>query len=359
VLRDALAVKAAYSALTLAIVMCLPLAGFTATTSLLCGLIAITQPTSDPLLWYLRGAGRLDAEAAIVVGDRIGTAAAACLLALSGWGLDAILASWLACNLLRVAVTAPLPIMRPLFRGEAIVSASAPAVSRSRLIAATIPLGGSLLLVSLFQRAGVLLMDTVGTPRDVALFGTSYKFTSTASLLATSLALAHFPELVRQLGAGRGGEAHRVVRTQMVTVTAVFAPLGLAGIVCGPLLGEAVFGPGLADAGVVLAALMPGLYISSINIATKFTLSALGRNWFDAAAAAAGLAAFIALFYAPLAASPCARAAIAWAVGELVIFALRRAAVQPTNAALAVPTRLVLAVTVTLSALAWARWQFS
>jgi O-antigen/teichoic acid export membrane protein len=358
VLRDALVIKAVYSALMLLVVACLPWEGFTAATSVLCALIAITQSSSDPMLWYLRGAARLDAEAVIVLANRIAAAATACVLALGGWGLDAILAAWLACNLLRVVAAAAMPIMRPLFasrRGGANAPASP---TLAALLAATIPLGGSLLLVSLFQRAGVLLMDSAGTARDVALFGTSYKFVSTASLLATSLALAHFPELVRRLAAGRTAEANRLLRSAILGITAIFAPLCVAGIACGQLLGEPILGAGLADAGMILAALMPGLYISSINIATKFTLTALDRNWFDASFAAAGLAAFCAMFYAPWPVSPCVRAAIAWTVGETLIFTLRREVVRRAAPGLRVQAGLVLGITAALAALASLRWQF-
>lgn len=358
VLRNSLAIKAVYSVLMLLVVACLPWEGFTAATSVLCALIAITQSSSDPMLWYLRGDARLDAEAAIVLTNRVAIAAAACVLALAGWGLNAILAAWLACNLLRIVAAAAMPIMRPLFAartGDAAVPASP---TLAVLVAATIPLGGSLLLVSLFQRAGVLLMDSAGTARDVALFGTSYKFVSTASLLATSLALAHFPELVRLLASGRTADANRVLRTEILGITAIFVPLCVAGIAFGPLLGESILGAGLADAGIILTALMPGLYISSINIATKFTLNALDRNWFDASFAAAGLAAFCVAFYFPWPISPCLRAAVGWTVGETLIFTLRREVVRRAAPGLRVLAGLVLGITAALVLLASLRWQF-
>lgn len=362
VLRSALAAKGLYSALMLAVLAVLPMNGIGLADILLCGLVAITQSSSDPTLWYLRGIARLDVEAVIVLANRIAAAAAACVLALAGYGVTAILIAWLVTNLVRIAVSVGLPATRPLFqRTSARVARPRQDDARrfSALLAITLPLGASLLLISLFQRAGVLLMDSAGTPLDVALFGTSYKFASTASLLATSIALAHFPELVRQIGAGRTDDANRILRHEVLGVTALFAPLCLAGIVAGPLLGEAILGAGLADAGRVLSVLMPGLFISSVNIATKFTLNALGRNWLDAAYALAGLAAFCVLFYAPICDSMCLRAAIAWTAGETLIFLLRGLAIRRGSSGLSVPAPLVLAVTAALSLAAIFVWQIS
>jgi O-antigen/teichoic acid export membrane protein len=320
----------------------------------LCGLVAITQASSDPALWYLRGVARLDIEAVIVLVNRVATAAAACGLALAGYGLTEILTAWLVCNVVRMGASMTLSATRPLLLSGAVDRA--PGVPFRQIIAITIPLGASLLLISLFQRAGVLLMDSAGTPLDVALFGTSYKFASTTSLLATSVALAHFPELVRHIDAGRPDDANRILKHEVLGVTAIFAPLCLAGAIVGPFLGEAVLGAGLGDAGRVLSVLMPGLYISSVNIATKFTLNALGRNWLDAIYAAAGLVAFCVVFYCPFNDSPCLRAAVGWAVGEAIIFVLRGRTMRQCDAALRIPTTLALTVTAALSLVASGVW---
>jgi O-antigen/teichoic acid export membrane protein len=361
VLPSVLTAKAFYSLVMLVAICVTPLEGFSFGLAGLCGLIALTQPGSDPAIWYLRGTERLDIEAVVVIINRVSVTLAACLLAWAGFGSATILISWLASNLIRVAIEMTLPACRRLFQhdGTHEPMRRASAISLPSLVAATLPLGSSLLLMSLFQRAGVFAVNAVGTPLDVAVYGTCYKFVSAASFLATSVAVAHFPALVRHADSLSIDEASQVVKTEIAAVTVIFGPLCLAGLVIGTFNVGWVSGPAWSDAGQVLAALMPGLYISSVNIATKFTLNAFGRNWLDATCNALGLLAFCLVFLVPSSMSPGIRAAFGWTIGETIVFGLRRAILRQTNPAVGMQAPVVLSITGLLAVAAIVTWQIS
>ena len=322
ILRDAIRVKGVYSLATFAVCYSLPLQGLSPIACLLCAAIAISQPSADPLTWLLRGRERLDIEAIITLSQRTALALATILIALLGGGIEALLWGWLACNVLRVAVTLTIGRQR-LWSYLQRSAPRAPAPFRS-LIAQTFPLGSSLLTLALFHRVGVLTLGWLGDEHAVALFGTAHKIVSTTTLVATSVAVSYFPRIAAAAASGESDKANRLLGSQVRLISILFVPASMVGMFALPLLGEMFFSGQFSSIARLSALLMPGLYLSAVNIATKFTLNSFSLDWPDTAALIFGVSAFYAIFFMLSGVDSCEAAAVAWVGSEASLFAARR-----------------------------------
>ena len=163
----------------------------------------------------------------------------------------------------------------------------------------------------------------VGTPADVALFGTGYKFVSAASFVATSIGVSLFPRLVRAVESQDAAGTNGVIKSEIMAVTAFFGPACIVGILVLPTLFQWLYSGNLSSTGWIMVVLMPGLYMSSINIGTKFTLNVMSLNWYDTASVLIGLATFSAVFFLAVGMPISYRTAVAWVAGEAMMFAVK------------------------------------
>lgn len=281
--------KVFYTLASVAVLLALPATSLTTGLLLLSIAVAGTQPGTDPFLWYLRGCERLDIEAAVVLLFRGATVllmlAAACL----GGATTSLLLIWLFSNLARFVFEMQLPGMRPLFAGIGLKQFRL----RRRMLQTLVivfPVGATLCLTSLFQRIGILLIDVYSTTEDVKVFGTAFRLVATSGFIATGMFVTSFSPLVRAIQSQDHLAASNLIRRELMLVTAVYFPICLAGIFLSVPIAQRLFSQNGTSIGYVMALLMPGLYLSCVNMGMKYTMNAFALNWFDVAAVVMGIA---------------------------------------------------------------------
>lgn len=321
ILTHAVICKLFYTLCAIAVLACLPLNSLHLTDFLLSAMVAMTQPGTDPFLWYLRGRERLDIEAAVVLVCRIAVALGVVVSAWLGAQLSTLLLIWFACNVARMAYEAGLTVMRPLFQNAVDVKVSAPRVLQTLLD--VFPIGTSLFLTALFARIGILLLDMLGTPQDVTIFGMGFRLVAAAGFVGTSVCVSSFAPLVKAIEANDSNETRAVISRMLKLTTMILVPMCFVGIVCAQAVGDLVLPDRLAGTGALMVVLMPGLYLSCINMSLRFTLTAFKLNWYDVAAIVMGIG-VIALFIVSW--DPQSRviaASLGWIVGELAVLTAR------------------------------------
>jgi O-antigen/teichoic acid export membrane protein len=264
----------------------------------------------------------LDVEAVAVLVNRLTVAAVTVILVVAGGTMEAVLTGWFLCNALRIVAETSLDIMRPLF----VVHHTRSPWSFSQwrgIIVATVPLGSSLFCMSMFHRVGILVLNAIGTSTDVAVFGTGYRFASAASFVAMSIGVSMYPGLVRAVDRNDVQDANKIIRAEIVAITAFFFPVCALAIATLPTLMQWAYSGELSVSGWVMVILMPGLYVSAINIGTKFTLNAFQLNWYDTASVVAGIVSSLSVLVAAYDIPLYYRAALAWGAGELMLFAFK------------------------------------
>lgn len=284
-------------------------------------LIAVTQPPSDPMLWFLRGKERLDIEAVVLIGWRFFNAVAILLVGMLGKGIDGILITWLSVNVLRLIIEAGINLIRPLWRQARQVPVALADVYKAARQA--MPIGLSFVLLSLYHRLGVFLIGEHGTPTDVALFGAVFTLVASAGFVATSITVAGFSPLSRAIEANSLAEATAICHRKLRLIGLVFFPSCLIGMLIGPGVIGLLYPPNYFPAGEAMPLLLAALFLSTINLALKYALNALKYNWQDAASASFGIATFIAVYLLPPWHSPPVGAAFAWCMAEGIVFLLK------------------------------------
>lgn len=293
----------------------LPLEGF-----LLSALIAATQPSTDPFLWFMRGRERLDVEAVVVFVSRLAIVVGMALAAVAGADLVTLLLIWLTGNLSRMIVESRLAITRPLLDGS-----TADVVQQKTLqtISTVFPFGTALVMTCIFQRTSLWLLDCYASVAEYNIYATAFKFVNTAGTIATSIFVSSFAPLTKAIEAGDQMAIRSVIRRKMILVTVVFLPACLLGILLiGPLSGL-VESASVNDVAGVMVLLMPGLYVSCVNMGLKYTLNAWKLNWQDVGAVAVGIIALCAatVFHGQM--NWWTAGAVGWFVGESALLAGR------------------------------------
>lgn len=284
-------------------------------------LIAITQPPSDPILWFLRGKERLDVEAAVLIGWRFFNAIAILLSVALGKGIDGILFTWLLVNILRLSVEASFNLISPLWRqARQTPLALGDIYEAARQV---MPIGLSFVLLSLYHRLGVFLIGEYGTPTDVALFGAVFTLVASAGFIATSITVAGFSPLSRAIETNNLAEATVISYRKIRLISLVFFPSCLIGMFVGPGVIGLLYPANYFPAGEAIPLLLAALFLSTINLALKYILNALKYNWQDAASASFGIATFVAIYILPTWHSHPVGAAFAWCMAESVVFLLK------------------------------------
>ena len=347
VLRRSVICKLIFTVVSSAIFALVPSNSLDHVSFLLCVLIASTQPSTDPFLWLLRGRERLDIEAGVVLACRISVAAGMLVAAISGFGLHALLLIWLVGNVVRIVAESQLDVVRSSLNADD----QSAAVTDERLVQTmgyVIPIGAAFVLTCLFQRATVFLLDVFSTPQDVKYYGTAFKLVSTSGFVATSIFVSSFAALSRAIEADDSHEIRRVVRRKFMLVTAVFLPICVAGILLAPRLLPAFELAALKPISETMVLLMPGLYLSCVNMGLKYTLNAFELNWQDFTAVVVGLAVLSAVTVGRGTLTWPQAAAFGWCAGEATLLLIRVVVLRTSGGLRGVPIGVISAATATL-----------
>lgn len=322
VLLQSLQCKLFYTVLSAILLFLLPRNTLTMGGFVLSVLVAATQPGTDPLLWFLRGRERLDTEAIVVLISRIVMALGMMAAAWLGCDLTDLLLIWLACNLLRLVVESRLTLVRPLFEA----TATAEGRSMPELVAVvreTFPVGAGLVLACLFQRATPFLLEAFAEPRDIKIYGTAFKLVNTSGFIATGVFVSSFALLAKAIAANDLNAIRAVVRRKLLLVTIVFLPVCALGILFSVPISGLFASQDFQEVAQVTVLLMPGLYLSCINMGLKYTLNAYALNWQDVAAVMGGITVLtlVSVFHGGL--SWQAAGALGWGLGEATLLSVR------------------------------------
>jgi len=127
----------------------------------------------------------------------------------------------------------------------------------------------------------------------------------------------------------------------MVLVTAVFLPVCVLGILLVVPLSAWFSSQSLTDVASVMVLLMPGLYVSCVNMGLKFTLNAFELNWHDVTAVLLGLTTLLlaTTFHGNL--SWWTAGALGWFVGESTLLMARLWLLYSQRKHLGVPVGMI------------------
>lgn len=323
VLGSALLAKAGFSILLLATILLFPVPILSPEQALLAVLIACIQPSTDPLLWYMRGKGRLDVEAAVTLSWRLANAALLGATAFFVGGLTWLLLGWLVSNAIRTWGEWNMPLLGIIRQGHVfgMEGLRTRALSVARL---SFPVGLAFVIMALYQRLGVFVLGKISTPEMVAHFGAAFTLVASAGFVATSITVSSFPTLAKAADAGEWGQVSNIVNQKLWLVMMVFLPACFVGMVVAPWVIAWLYPLAYAPAAVAMVSLLPGLYISSINFALKYVMNILHCNWLDVMSVIVGILIFIAflLFYKE-GKQLLAVAGLGWGIGEASIFLIK------------------------------------
>ena len=322
ILGPALLSKTSTSLLLILIILLLPFQLLTTKQALLAGIIACTQPSTDPLLWFMRGKERLDIEAVITLGWRTANALVLGATAWFDFGVTSLLAAWLACNLVRVAIEWRVPLLgqlrlSPLFEGQH-VRAQVVGVLRQ-----SFPIGIAFLVMAIYQRLGILMLGEIAPPETVSHFGAAFTLVASAGFVATSITVSSFPRLARAAEAGDWADVCAITNNKLKMVMAVFLPACLLGMFAAPWIVHLLYPAAYQDAAIAIVALLPGLYISSVNFALKYLMNTLHNNWMDVISVLSGITVFVLILLLAGGDVLLLVAGAAWGIGEAVIFVVK------------------------------------
>jgi len=322
ILGPALLSKTSTSLLLILIILLLPFQLLTTKQALLAGIIACTQPSTDPLLWFMRGKERLDIEAVITLGWRTANALVLGATAWFDFGVTSLLAAWLACNLVRVAIEWRVPLLgqlrlSPLFEGQH-VRAQVVGVLRQ-----SFPIGIAFLVMAIYQRLGILMLGEIAPPETVSHFGAAFTLVASAGFVATSITVSSFPRLARAAEAGDWADVCAITNNKLKMVMAVFLPACLLGMFAAPWVIQLLYPVAYADAAIAMVALLPGLYISTINFSLKYLMNTLAYNWLDVMSVSFGIVVFAVVLILFREENVLLMTGMAWGLGEVGIFAIK------------------------------------
>ena len=290
-------------------------------------LISFTQPSTDPLLWCFRGRDRVYVEAIITLIWRIALASAICAAAIYLGPVIEILAVWLAVNVARLVLEHTFLESR-LPPPDGSTSREYSAISFPELVAKVFPVGAAFVIMSVYQRVGVFLLAKISTSDSVATYGTAFTLVNVPGFLSVTISTVYFPMLARVADRADRVTVKQTFDRGIVLVGSLYALAAVVGVPCVPWFTTRLFPQHLEGIATITQLLLPGLYISTLNVYLKYCLNALGRNIIDAVASALGIAIFAIVVLVPEWDRAAQGAAIAWNIGELAIFVLRTVAIH-------------------------------
>ncbi len=352
--------KLFYTLLSAAALSLIPFSTLSTTAFLLSVLVACTQPSTDPLLWFLRGRERLDIEAVVVLVSRVAIAIGMVVATMLGYELRALLIIWLVGNLTRMLVESRLKVISPLLANGGVVSggeessqlrARPSAAASLATIRHVFPVGTAFVLTCLFQRATIFFLDVFATAQDVKIFGTAFKIANTSGFLATGVFVSSFAMLARAVVANDRNRVRHVVRRMLMLVSVFFVPACVLGIFLSVPVSGLLHSSEYTDIAKVFVLLMPGLYLSCINMGLKYTLNAYELNWHDVGAVVIGICVvgLVTVFHGTL--TWCEAAALAWGLGEATLMLARLCLLWSHRKHRGVPVGVIFAATAAMMAM--------
>lgn len=340
--------KLVYGVAMFLIVPWLPIPMLTDGQVLLCLLIALSQPSTDPMLWFLEGRNRFDVQAGVFLAWRTATVLLIGMVGILDADVTTMLWMWLLCNVFRWLMEQRIPLLKGFMQDFGRIDRGS-LRQGLQLAKKAFPIGIAFFLVSLFQRLGVFLLGSQGDPWQVALYGVAFTIVASSGFVGTSITLASFPRLSRSIDAQDWESAARIVRQKIGMISLIFVPSCAMGMLLAPFLMPLLLGEKYVGGSSVMVLLLAGLYISVINFSLKYVLNALHRNWMDAASALLGIVIYCAWVLWPTGAVNAERAAIAWGVSETGAFVLKCAVVYMDGRLTGVRLPLVLALSLLLA----------
>lgn len=304
--------------------------------------ISITQPNSDPFIWYLRSIERMDREAVFVVSSRILLTVVLLIEAYIDCSLNTLLASWVMINLARLVweyLSGNLSEIRRRISGELVFLNTAAVYGLLREMA---PIGTAFMLAALLARAPVLIMGFDAQPAsEINYIGAALNILSGGMIISTAVVIAGFPALSRAVHEQDWRCADLILREGVGRIGIIVVPATLVGIYMSPWLLSLLFGEMYIVASNLLVTMLIGLYISSINFMLKYLLNSMGQNWRDTLSVLSGLVVFLVMFNMPFYTGAMA-AAVAWVVAEYAILVARLIIVRRRCSQVRAPVAMIL-----------------
>jgi len=281
--------------------------------------IAVTQFSTDPFIWYFRGRERMDVSAGLIVTWRLINTSTLITAALTGATVDGLLMVWLANNILRIVLG--WAIVRRHFDPELHLSLTPEIVREALALSrAAFPIGVAFVSVALYNRLGVLLLSRFGTDLDVAVYGVAFTLVASSAFIATAITNASFPRIARAISSKEWVLAVQHLNHNTRLIAQVFMPLCLGGIVLATWAVQLLYPPRMNEAANAIILLLPGLFLSNINLALKFFMNAAGENWAELFSVLLGVSVFSGFLVMGVGPTLFESAAIAWGLSEVSIF---------------------------------------
>jgi len=204
------------------------------------------------------------------------------------------------------------------------------------------------LLAALFRRATFFLLDIFAPPQAIKFYGTAFKVVSTSGFVATSIFVSSFPRLSKAIANNDGPAIRQVVKRMLSLVSMVFLPVCVVGVLATVPVSRWIPLQDLSHIARITVLLMPGLYLSCINMGLKYTLNAFELNWQDVGAVVVGMAVLtlVTVFHGPFSWSQAA--AIGWGAGEGSLLICRLLLLWKHKRHGGVPVGIILGATVSL-----------
>jgi O-antigen/teichoic acid export membrane protein len=320
--RNIRAARLLLSILTVGISLVAPLNALSLRELLLCGLVAVTQPTVDPALWLLRAKEKLYVESVVVAVWRVISFAVFALIAFLGWRLEALLVAWLVANGLRGVVALCLPafheIAGALTPGPGVTLRESWAVIRGAF-----PFGICILLVNVSHRIPLFLVEQVGTASDLALFGLTTRLLYAFSFVASSITMATFPSLMKSVHEREKETADRLFERGLRYISWIMFAIGVAGIPASRFLIAPVFGQNYQPTGRMVGLMLPIAMTMSLNYYLGYLLTNLQSRVLEIATSLAGMIILISVVLTTTQLRLELRVALGWMLAESVKLAFR------------------------------------
>jgi len=254
--------------------------------TLLVGIVAagaLLDFGQDPSIWVFRARERLDLEGLVLLVSQV-VWLALLAFAMPGGRLTALLAAAPVAYAVRAGVGWSI-LARHVPRPRIDL---APGRLR-RLLAEGAPFGVALFVSVLYARVGVLLLKVFAAPADVACFNAAYLLSQPLGFVASALGLALLPVLARRAVAG-GDAVRATLRPALRGPLLLGLPLA-AGLVTlsDPIVGLLFHGRGFEPAGAALRITGACVPLVFLNLVSRYTLAALGRQRAYLEAVALGL----------------------------------------------------------------------
>jgi O-antigen/teichoic acid export membrane protein len=291
---------------------------------LLIGLVCVTLPSSNPIVWQLRAAGWQLHESIALVVYRLLFLAVAALPVADAIDAPLLLVAMLASNagfliallLLRFAVAERKP--------TAIVSE--PRISGARLLAESWPLGVSLLAGQLGPRLFVIWMGLVATASVVAQFSVAMTVVQTILIGGVIMSALYLPVLGR-LRAARDASAGPVAAAmlQAALILGCFFGIGLA--LAPSSIAAILFGTDMSETGPFLRILAAASPLVMVSFVARLALATEAGGADDLRANWAGLVTGVAAGFVLPFALGLPGLAIAYVCGEATAAVLKIRAV--------------------------------